>query len=83
MPIFIPIDITEDAVKSAARKLSGSSGPRGMDSKSLQGWILKFEEDRKRLRTSVETFVKWLDNKSPSWAAYCAFMSGRLIALDK
>ena len=35
------------------------------------------------LSTSVETFVDWLSNGSPPWAAYCAFMSGRLIALDK
>ena len=31
----------------------------------------------------METFVDWLANGSPPWAAYCAFMSGRLIALDK
>ena len=30
----------------------------------------------------METFVDWLANGSPPWAAYCAFMSGRLIALD-
>ena len=31
----------------------------------------------------METFVDWLYNGSPSWEAYLAFMSGRLIALDK
>eukprot|EP00957_Ditylum_brightwellii_P181164 13799586-Ditylum_brightwellii.AAC.1 len=25
----------------------------------------------------------WLANKSPPWAAYCALMAGRLVALDK
>ena len=29
------------------------------------------------------TFVDWLDNVSPPWAAYCAFISGRIIAIDK
>ena len=40
-------------------------------------------KDRKRLHTSVEIFVDWVANKSPYWAAYCAFMSGCLIALEK
>ena len=31
----------------------------------------------------MENFVYWLANGSPLWAAYCAFMSGHLIALDK
>ena len=81
--IFIPVDITEEALESVARKLLGSSGPGGTDSEALQGWLLKFGEYITRLRTSVETFVDWLDNGSPPWAAYCAFMSGRLIALNK
>ena len=49
----------------------------------LQGWLLKFGEDITIIRTSVETFVDWLVNGSPTWAAYHAFMSGGLIALDK
>ena len=36
-PIFIPADITEFAVESAARKLSGSSGLGGTYSEALQG----------------------------------------------
>ena len=31
----------------------------------------------------METFVDWLANGSPPWTAYHAYMSGRLIALDK
>ena len=73
----------EEAVKSVAQKLSGSSGPGGIDSEALQRWLLKFGEDSTRLRTSVETFVDWLANASPPWASYCAFMSGRFIVLDK
>ena len=82
-PIFIPVDIREEPVESVARKLSGSSGPGGMDSEALQGSLLKFGEDSTKLRTDVETFVDWLANGSPPWAAYSAFMSGRLIALNK
>ena len=83
MPIFIPVDITEEAVKLVAHKLLGSSGPGGTELEALQGWILKFGEDSKILRTSVETFVDWLTNGSPPWTAYRVFMSGRLIALYK
>ena len=31
----------------------------------------------------MATFVDWLANGSPPWAAYCALMSGRLITLEK
>ena len=61
----------------------GISGPGGTDSEALQGLLLKCGEDSTRLRTSVETFVDWLANGSPHWAAYHAFMSGRPIALAK
>ena len=64
-------------------KTFGDSGLVDTDSEALQGWLLKFEEDSKRLRTSVETFFDWISNKSLPLAAYCAFMSGRLVALDK
>ena len=66
-----------------ARKISGGSGPGGKYSEALQGCLLKIGEDSTRLRTSIETFADWLANGSPPWAAYRAFMSGRLIALDK
>ena len=61
----IPFNITEDAVKSDARKLSVGSSPGGTDSEALQGWLLKFGEDSKILRTSVETLIDWLANGSP------------------
>ena len=44
---------------------------------------MKFGEEITRLRTSVETFFDWLANGNLPWAAYCAFMSVRLIAIDK
>ena len=31
----------------------------------------------------METFSHWLANKSPPWTDYSAFMSGRLILVDK
>ena len=75
--------IAEDAVKLVVQKLSGSSCPRDMDSDALQRRLLKFRENIKIICTSVYTFVDWKVNKRMSWAAYCEFMYGHLIALDK
>ena len=60
MPIFIPVDITGDAVESVLQKLLWSLVPVGKSSEVPKGWILKFGEDRKILLTSVETFFDWL-----------------------
>ena len=38
---------------------------------------------QKTLYYYVEIFVDWLANNNPPWEAYCAFMSGRLITLEK
>ena len=59
------MNITEDVVKLVARTLLGRLGPGGRDSGDLQGWILKYGEDRKRLLISVEMFVDWLANQNP------------------
>ena len=83
IPIFIPVDITEDVFESVAHKFPGVSGPSGTESDALQGWLLKFKEDIKKLRVSVENFVDWLSNQNPPWASYRSFVSGRLISIDK
>ena len=82
-PIFIPVHITEEAVKLITRKLSGNSGPGGTNSEALQRWLVKFREDSTRLCNSVEACIDLLDNGSLPWAAYRAFMSSRLIMLYK
>ena len=82
-PIFIPVNITEEAVESVVQFFSGSSGPGGTDLETIQVWLMKFGEDSTKLLTTVETFVGWLANGSPTLAAYRAFMSGHLIALEK
>ena len=43
MPIFIPVEVTEDVVKLFARKLPGNLCSGGTNSEARQGWILKFE----------------------------------------
>ena len=81
--IFIPVDITENVVKLVARKLLGILRPVGTYSEALQGWYLKSGEDERKICISVEIFVNWIANNNPPCTAYCPFMSGRLIALDK
>ena len=34
-PVFIPVNITKDAVESVVRKLLGSAGPDGTESEAL------------------------------------------------
>ena len=73
----------KDAAKSVTRKRSGSYGHRGADSEALQGWLLKFLEDRKILCSSVDNSVEWIPNKSLPWTDYDTFISDHLFALDK
>ena len=65
MPFFIPVDIAEYKVKLVARKLLGSAGPGGTDPEALHGWKLKFRDQNKKLRISVESSVECLANQSP------------------
>ena len=56
-PVFIPVDITEDVVKSVAQNLSGTVGPSGTDLLALQGWLLKFGDHSRKLCVNVKYFV--------------------------
>ena len=63
--IFIPVDITEDVVKSVARNFSVSTGPSVTYLEALHGWLLKFGYHIKKLCISVEYFMDWLDIQNP------------------
>ena len=58
------MDITEDVVKLVAQKISRRLLPNGMDSEALQGWLLKFGENSKKLLISLEMFVDWISNNN-------------------
>ena len=83
VPSFTPLDITACTIESVARRMSGGAGPGGVDSMALQGWLLRFGKESIGLREAIASFTCWMANDSPPWAAYRAFMSNRLIALDK
>ena len=82
-PEMVPVNITDNVVAAVAGRLSGGAGPGGTELVSLQHWLLRFGAASGELRLIVAEFGEWLSNGRPSWAAYRAMMSGRLIALDK
>ena len=82
-PAFIDIDITEDTVEEVSRHLSGGAGLNGTDSQEMSRWLTCYGPASRELRQTVAELANWLANNTPPWAAYRAFMSGRLIALDK
>ena len=82
-PEMVPVDITDDLVSAVAGRLSRGAGEGGNDSISLQHWLLRFGAASGELQLIVAEVGKWLSNGRPSWAAYLALMSGRLIALEK
>ena len=82
-PVFIPVGIMEEVVELVMRKLSWSARPGGTDLEALQGCLLKFGDNSKKLYISVEYFVCLLSNQNPLWYSYQAFVSARPVALDK
>ena len=49
----------------------------------LRNWILRFGCASEEFRVVVASLADWMTNSSPPWAAYCALMVCRLLALDK
>ena len=80
---MVHVDITDDVVLAVAGRLLGRAGPGGTDLVSLQHWLLRFGAASGEMRQIVAEFGEWLCNGRPPWSAYCAMMSGRMIALDK
>ena len=80
---MVPVNITDDVVAAVAGRLSGGASPGGTDLVSLQHWLLRFGAASRELRLIVAEFGEWICNGRPLWAAYCAMMSGGLIALEK
>ena len=79
----VPLDFMEDYITWVAPNLSGTSGALGAEVMELRNWLLQFGCAFEELRVVVARLVEWMDNSSPPWAAYCALMACRLMALDK
>ena len=83
VPKTVPLDFTEDDVTWVASKLFGAAGALGAEAMELRNWILRFGFASEELRVVVASLADWMANSSPLWAAYCALMVCRLVALDK
>ena len=49
----------------------------------MRNWLLCFGCASDELRVVVDRLADWVANSSPPWAAYCALMACRLVAMDK
>ena len=83
VPKTIPLNFTEDDVTWVASKLSGAAGALGEEAMELRNWLLRFGCASEEFRVVVTSLADWMANSSPPWAAYCALMACRLVALDK
>jgi hypothetical protein len=79
----MPVYCFEECVAKAAARLSGSAGPCGVDAEMLKNWLLRHGDHSGRLRDAMATWVDWLSNGSPPYAAYRAVNMVRTVALDK
>jgi hypothetical protein len=79
----MPVYCFEECVAKAAARLSGSAGPCGVDAEMLKNCLLRHGDHSERLRNDMATWVDWLCNGSPPYAAYRAVNTVRTVALDK
>ena len=72
-----------DSPTWVASKLSGAAGALGAEAMELRNWLLRFGCTSEEFRFVVARLADWVAASSPPWAAYCALMACRLVALDK
>ncbi len=82
-PEPVPLQITAELVEDVVKQMEGAAVPSGVDAVTLRNWCMRCGRESELLREELARFAEWLSNDSPPWAAYRAFMSCRLIALDK
>jgi hypothetical protein len=83
LPELLNLDLNEKTVEKVGRRLSGGAGLGGVNSTLLKQDLLRHGNSSRRLRKTMASFVEWMANSYPPWAAYRALRMGRLIALDK
>eukprot|EP00957_Ditylum_brightwellii_P115713 8826277-Ditylum_brightwellii.AAC.1 len=77
------VNVTASVVEKVARKLSGATGPDGVDAVTMADWLLCYGVVSHKLREVLAKFARWVGNTFPPWAALRAFVSSCLIGLDK
>ncbi len=83
VPVEILTDCTSKDLETLALQMSGSTGPSSFNTIMLRNCLLRYSRASGELRQELATWVEWLSNESPPWAAYRALMSRQLVALDK
>ncbi len=83
VPVEIPMDCTSKDLKTLTLRMGGSAGPSSFDAVMLRNCLLWYSGALGELRQELASWVEWLTNEYPPWAAYRALMSRRLVALDK
>ena len=83
IPETVRLDFTEDDVTWVASKLYGAAGSQGSEAMELHNWLLRFGCSSEEFRVAVAILDDWMANSSLLWAAYCALIACRLVALDK
>eukprot|EP00957_Ditylum_brightwellii_P160727 12236569-Ditylum_brightwellii.AAC.1 len=77
------MNVTVEVMETVAQRMSGTAGLDGVDTTTIQDWLLRYGQTSKRLRESLTEFARWIENTFPSWSAIRAFVCTRLIGLDK
>ncbi len=80
---LMPVYCFEECVAKAAARLSGGAGPCGVELIMLKSWLLRYGVQSKRLWEVMATWVDWLSNGSPPYAAYRAVNTVCTVALNK
>ncbi len=80
---LMPVYCFEECAAKAVARLSGSTSPYGVDAEMLKNWLLRHGDHSGRLRDAMATWVDWLSNGLPPYAAYHAVNTVCTIALDK
>ncbi len=83
VPIALPTDCTSEDLEALALRMSGSAGPSSFNTVMMRNCLLWYGRALSELRQEMADWAEWLSNESPPWAAYCALMCRRLVALDK
>jgi hypothetical protein len=83
VPMALPMDCTSEDLEALALRMSGSAGPSSFNAVMMRNCLLWYSRALSKLRQEMADWVEWLSNESPPWAAYCALMCRRLVALDK
>jgi hypothetical protein len=60
-----PVDITSATIEKVATRLSGATGPSGVDAVDMQNWLLRYGKESSALREELAEWTSWLATQHP------------------